>query len=45
MQIWEVIWMVERAQHVTFLRWVVQLSVRSPNFKEESPSQPLKLSM
>ena len=45
MQIWEVIWMVERAQQVTFLRWVVQLLVGSLNFKEESRSQPLKLNM
>jgi len=37
--------MVERAQHVTFLYWVVQLSVEILNLKEESPSQPLKLSM
>jgi len=45
MQSWEVIWMAKRAQHVTFLHWVVQLSVRSLNLKEEFPSQPLKLSM
>jgi len=45
MQIWQVIWMVERAQQVTFLRWVVQLSIGSPNFKEESPSQLVKLNM
>jgi len=27
------------------LRWVAQLSVGSPNFKEESPFQPLKLNI
>jgi len=37
--------MVERAQQVTFLCWVVQLSVGSPNFKKKSPSQSLKLSI
>jgi len=45
MQIWEVIWMVERAQQVIFLRWVAQLSVGSLNFKEEFPFQSLKLNM
>ena len=35
--------MVERAQQVIFLRWVAHLSVGSPNFKEESSFQPLKL--
>jgi len=37
--------MVERAQQVTLLNWVLQLLVGSINFKDEFPLQILKLSM
>jgi len=38
LQTWEVIWIVENTQQVTFLCWVVQQSVGCLNLKEESLS-------